>query len=208
VNCRFCQSRSRDEPLNTSRELQVKRDHTEGESPMNRSSVLPILITLAISGIAQNASPGPTASSLAKSIGLFAYPKNRQNADQQLKDETECYRSAGQQTGVDPQARPPTPPSLQEQEAAQKRAAQQAAKEVPKGGAVKDRPRGRPVALRSVPSPGTPALAQPLARLPVPCVVDASRRNLRKRLGSKPRNRQRWRSSSRRHRQQPSTRGS
>jgi len=117
-------------------------------------------------------------------------------------------RSAGQQTGVDPQARPPTPPSPQEQEAAQKRAAQQAAKEAPKGGAVKDRPRGRPVALRSVPSPGTPALAQPLARLPVPCVVDASRRNLRKRLGSKLRNRQRWRSSSRRHRQQPSTRGS
>ena len=47
------------------------------------------------------------ASSPAKSIGMFAYPKNQQSADQQLKDENECYASAKQQTGIDPQAPPP-----------------------------------------------------------------------------------------------------
>jgi hypothetical protein len=101
----------------------------KGENPVNSISALPILIALAVSCMAQNASPGPAASSPAKSIGLFAYPKNQQNADQQIKDETERYRLAEEQTGVDPQAPPPAAPSAQKQEAAQKQAAQQAAKE-------------------------------------------------------------------------------
>jgi hypothetical protein len=54
----------------------------KGENPVNSISVLPILIALAVSCMAQNASPGPAASSPGKSIGLFAYPKNQQNADQ------------------------------------------------------------------------------------------------------------------------------
>ena len=49
------------------------------------------------------------ASSPAKSIGMFAYPKNQQSADQQLKDENECFASAKQQSGIDPQARPQPP---------------------------------------------------------------------------------------------------
>src|SRR5438876_9098254 len=46
------------------------------------------------------------ASSPAQSIGMFAYPKKEQTADQQLKDENECFASAKQQSGIDPQAPP------------------------------------------------------------------------------------------------------
>jgi len=34
------------------------------------------------------------ASSPAQSLGMFAYPKKQQTADQQLKDENACYASA------------------------------------------------------------------------------------------------------------------
>jgi len=104
--------------------------------------VIPIAAALVtLSAMAQSPSPGG-ASSPATSIGLFAYPKNQQNASQQLKDENECYSSVKQQTGIDPQAPAPAAPSAQEQEAAQKQAAQQAGKEAPKGGAVKGSAKG------------------------------------------------------------------
>src|SRR5215470_11179834 len=73
----------------------------------------------------------------AKSIGVFAYPKNQQSGDQQRKDESECYGSAKQQSGVDPQAPAPAAASAQEQQAAQQQAAQQAGQAVPSGGAVR-----------------------------------------------------------------------
>src|SRR5437899_12235784 len=47
------------------------------------------------------------ASSPAQSIGMFASPKKQQTADQQLKDENECFGSAKQQSGIDTQAPPP-----------------------------------------------------------------------------------------------------
>jgi Glycine-zipper domain len=119
-----------------------ERDQWESENPMRNASILPILLLLAVSGMAQSSSPGPVASSPAKSIGMFAYPKNQQNADQQLKDETECYSSAKQQTGVDPQAPPPAAASAEEQKAAQEQAAKQAAGSTPKGGAVKGSAKG------------------------------------------------------------------
>ncbi|HEY1965370.1 MAG TPA: hypothetical protein VGG59_10590, partial [Acidobacteriaceae bacterium] len=54
----------------------------------------------------------PTASSSpAKSIGMYAYPKNNQSSDQQLKDENDCYGSAKQNSGVDPQAAAPAAPT-------------------------------------------------------------------------------------------------
>src|ERR1700746_3620554 len=118
------------------------QDQREGENPMKSVSILPILAVLAVSGMAQSSSPGPAASSPAKSIGMFAYPKNQQNADHQLKDETECYAAAKQQIGVDPQAPPPAPPSAEEQKSAQEQAAKQAAGSTPKGGAVKGSAKG------------------------------------------------------------------
>jgi hypothetical protein len=95
-----------------------------------------LLIAWTIPGAtAQNAPPA--AWSPAKNIGMFAYPKNNQNPDQQLKDESDCYGSARQNTGVDPQTPPPAGPSAQQQQTAQQQAAQQAGKDVSKGGTVK-----------------------------------------------------------------------
>jgi hypothetical protein len=63
------------------------------------------------------------ASSPAKSVGLSAYPKKQQSADQQLKDENECFASAKQQTGIDPQAPPPA--TIPKEQATQANAQQQ-----------------------------------------------------------------------------------
>jgi hypothetical protein len=109
---------------------------------MKSLAILAMLVLFALSTTAQTPSPGVSAPSPARSIGLFAYPKNQQNADQQLRDENECYSSAKQQTGVDAQAPPPAAPSAQEQKAAQEQAAKQAAAAAPKGGAVKGSARG------------------------------------------------------------------
>ena len=109
---------------------------------MKSLAILLILTLGALFAIVQAPSPKASASSPAKSIGLFAYPMNQQDPEQQLKDENDCYSSAKQQTGVDAQAPPPADPSAEEQQAAQKQAAQQAAAATPKGGAVKGSARG------------------------------------------------------------------
>ena len=75
------------------------------------------------------------AWSPAQSIGLFAFPKNNQNADQQLKDEADCYGAAKQRTGVDAQAQPPATLSEDEKKAAQQQAAANAQQQ--KGTAVR-----------------------------------------------------------------------
>ena len=43
-----------------------------------------------------------SSTSLAKSVGLYVFPAKNQTADQQSKDEDECYKWAIQQSGVDP----------------------------------------------------------------------------------------------------------
>jgi len=48
---------------------------------------------------------------------MFAYPRNQQNADQQLKDESDCYGTARQNTRIDPQAPPSAGPNAQRQQA-------------------------------------------------------------------------------------------
>jgi len=89
--------------------------------------------------LAQSASlaqqPPAADASPAKSIGLFAYPKNQQNADQQRKDENECFASAKQQSGIDPQAPAPAT-KTEEQKKAEQQAAADNAKQA-KGGRVK-----------------------------------------------------------------------
>ena len=85
------------------------------------------------------AAPGP-AQSPAQSIDLFAFPKNGQSRDQQLKDESECFRLAKERTGLDPQKPAPTGPTVEQIQAAQKQAAENA-KQV-KGGRVAGAARG------------------------------------------------------------------
>jgi hypothetical protein len=45
-----------------------------------------------------------SAQSLSSSLGLAPYPSKGQSADQQNKDEGECFAWAKQQTGIDPMA--------------------------------------------------------------------------------------------------------
>ncbi|HEX3471620.1 MAG TPA: glycine zipper family protein [Silvibacterium sp.] len=61
----------------------------------------------------------------ASSVGLYVYPQKQQTPAQQTKDETECYSSAKQQSGVDPTAAPPLAekPATQAQGATAKGAA-------------------------------------------------------------------------------------
>lgn len=100
-----------------------------------------ISLAVAVSLLAEGQNPTATSpttiQSPAKSIGMYAYPKNHQSSDQQGKDEKDCYASAKQNSGVDPQTlQQPTAPTAQQQQAAQQQAAQQAGKNVPKGGTV------------------------------------------------------------------------
>lgn len=89
---------------------------------------------------AATAAPAAPAWSPSKDIGVFVFGRNGQAPDQQLKDESECYAAATQQTGIDPKA--PPPPGMT---AEQKQAEQQAAAEnvgTPKGGRAKGAARG------------------------------------------------------------------
>lgn len=112
------------------------------ENPMKSLVILPILTLVAFFALQQAPSPQSSASSPAKSVGLFAYPMKQQVPEQQLKDENDCYSSGKQATGVDPQAPPPAAPTAEEQQAAQKQAAQQAGAATPKGGTVKGSAKG------------------------------------------------------------------
>src|SRR5215472_19353759 len=114
---------------------------------MFRNLVIIMASLLATQLLAQSpptAAPAPqqsgAASSPAKSIGLFAYPKNGQGADQQLKDENECFASTKQQSGIDPQA-PPPPTKTEEQKKAEQQAAADNAKQA-KGGRAQGAARG------------------------------------------------------------------
>jgi hypothetical protein len=57
---------------------------------MKSTLIFSMLVLVVVSAMSQNPSAGVSAPSPTKNIGLFAYPKNQQNADQQLKDENDC----------------------------------------------------------------------------------------------------------------------
>lgn len=86
------------------------------------------------------ASPSATAWSPSKDIGVFVFGRNGQTADQQLKDESECYGAAKQQSGIDPKA-PPAAGKTAEQKAAEQKAAAENA-DTPSGGRVRGAARG------------------------------------------------------------------
>jgi hypothetical protein len=77
----------------------------------------------------------PSGFSPSKIIGLFAYPKKDQSSDQQLRDESTCYSSAQEKTGIDPLAQAPAAKTAEQKAAEQKAAADNAAQK--KGGRVK-----------------------------------------------------------------------
>jgi Glycine-zipper domain len=94
---------------------------------------------------AQPAAPaaptGPVPSfSAANKIGLFAYPSKGQTHDQQLIDESDCYTSAQQQSGVDPDMAAPQAPTSADVQAAQAQAADSAPQQ--RGGRARGAARG------------------------------------------------------------------
>lgn len=93
------------------------------------------------------ASPTPVAPavpvpsfSAAQKIGMFVYPKTNQSHDQQLIDESGCYDTVAQQTGINPEAGGPQAPSSADVAAAE----QQGAADAPQssGGRVRGAGRG------------------------------------------------------------------
>jgi len=59
-----------------------------------------LIFLLAVITVMGNAS----AASVSSSLGVVAYPSKGQSAQQQNKDEGECFAWAKQQTGIDPMA--------------------------------------------------------------------------------------------------------
>ena len=76
---------------------------------MNRIAIcwIAALMANAIAAAGQN-NPQPVKG-MASTVGLYVYPKNHQNANQQLTDESQCYTDAKSQTGFDPNATAPAP---------------------------------------------------------------------------------------------------
>jgi hypothetical protein len=83
--------------------------------------------------------PVPTFSA-AQTIGMFVFPKANQTHDQQLIDESDCYNSVQQQTGINPQASGPQAPSAAAQNAAAQQGAAQA--QQAQGGRLRGAARG------------------------------------------------------------------
>jgi hypothetical protein len=74
---------------------------------------------------ANQAQSTSSQKSPAAALGVYAYPKNNQNKEQQGKDEGKCYKWAKDETGIDPTA-----------------PIQASAPQAQKGGAVKGAARG------------------------------------------------------------------
>jgi len=93
------------------------------------AALLFAVCTGSLASAQQDASSSASAApawSPAQNIGMFAFPKNGQTADQQLKDESDCYGMAKQRTGLDPQKPAPAGPTAEQVQAAQKQAAENA----------------------------------------------------------------------------------
>lgn len=66
------------------------------------------------------------AESPASQVGVYVFPQKNQDAEEQDKDEKECFESASTQSGVDPAKPAPRAPTKREQEAVAREAAQNA----------------------------------------------------------------------------------
>lgn len=94
------------------------------------------LLTIGMAIPAGAQSPPPQGKTFAASAGVFAYPAKGQTAEQQTKDEAECYNWARDQSGYDPMAPPPAPAPAQASEPAQPAASGARAKGAVRGAAA------------------------------------------------------------------------
>jgi Glycine-zipper domain len=78
--------------------------------------LMSLISAMALWGAQANSQTAPApGQSPAASVGLYVYPQKNQSATQQTQDETQCYASAKEQSGVDPTAPPPPPQTPEEQ---------------------------------------------------------------------------------------------
>ena len=61
------------------------------------------LLLAALPAVGQQNNP-PPVKGMASTVGLYVYPAKKQNATQQLTDESQCYDDAKTQTGFNPDA--------------------------------------------------------------------------------------------------------
>lgn len=138
-------------------------------------AVLISLACCATAAAAQQATPPPAqaaaspglAWSPSKDIGVFVFGKNGQTSDQQLKDESECYGAAKQQSGIDPKA--PAPPARLPNKNKLSKKPLRITPRLRVAAAPKAPPVERLAALRSAPSQVMLAKARPQVLLPAPC---------------------------------------
>jgi hypothetical protein len=114
--------------------LAVGCKKTEPAPPATQPAAVPVNPTPPVP-----VKPVPSFSA-AQKIGMFVYPKTNQTHDQQLIDESECYNTVQQQTGIDPEASGPQAPSAADVSAAQQQGAAQA--EQAQGGRLRGAGRG------------------------------------------------------------------
>lgn len=61
-----------------------------------------LILTFTLLGIVISTVGQTTGDAINKKVGLYVFPANNQTADQQEKDESDCYTWAVQQSGYDP----------------------------------------------------------------------------------------------------------
>jgi hypothetical protein len=74
-------------------------------------SIAAVLLGIFAASPAATAQTSPPVKGMASTVGLYVYPKNKQNATQQLTDESQCYSNAKTQTGYNPDATTTAPNS-------------------------------------------------------------------------------------------------
>lgn len=96
---------------------------------VNGVLALLLLGSLGASSSARAQTNSPPVKGMASTVGLYVYPKNGQNANKQLTDESQCYTNAKAQTGYDPDATTTAPaPKKDDQKSGDKSVAQGAAR--------------------------------------------------------------------------------
>jgi len=115
--------------------LAVGCKKTEPAAPATQPAAVPAVAPVPVAP----AVPVPSFSA-AQKIGMFVYPRNNQSHDQQLIDESACYDTVGQQTGINPEAGGPLAPSSADVAAAEQQGAADAAQS--SGGRVRGAGKG------------------------------------------------------------------
>ena len=87
---------------------QPARNLIRAHRPQPRLPRLPRRLVLRLRHLLLPAVPmgQPPPFSAAQKLGMFAFAKNNQSQDQQLRDEYDCYGMVQQQTGINPEASP------------------------------------------------------------------------------------------------------